>query len=546
MVKRFRNKRLRTERSLPYVYVLSVVTAFCVVSQILTPSSPALPLEQWERPPGLPPLQRVAGSGAARGPRLPLLHRVSGNGLPHLHHHARSEPQDTVTGTGLERRDDQAVIATEHAEDDDSPPSLRFSFSDALLREPEVCIIPNVCISYNFTAKHTYVPESYRAHAKLLQRCFRPRVQFYDPEDPPAELRDAINERKDVDIIGEPLNSHVYNHFAHFIMEFFRHLAVPLALFLHPAELRGSWMCQASTPGVLVRCKNPGAVWLLKPRIVLSDAMLGGKKHWNRGFLAMLMGGSKAHPHHVLVVPDKQPMHCFRSLLTSNKEPDTSNAKRDVLFREIGIKRDQVATCTPHIVVIVRDPKFRIDRTISEHSMHRLERLLLQRIPSASVEVLQGLSGLSVRKQARLMQRTDILVTVHGAELSNLVFLRRGVSVLEIYPFGYENHWFLSLFKSAGATHVKVGSKPDKDRFFDCVERHGLSREVQARFKNKFLQQMDVYKRTATDDEREHAGFFNDRHGMWQLCARSQRIFINPAKIADLVVTEARKMCSGS
>eukprot|EP00181_Compsopogon_caeruleus_P006627 CAMPEP_0184684790 /NCGR_PEP_ID=MMETSP0312-20130426/16717_1 /TAXON_ID=31354 /ORGANISM="Compsopogon coeruleus, Strain SAG 36.94" /LENGTH=106 /DNA_ID=CAMNT_0027138343 /DNA_START=142 /DNA_END=458 /DNA_ORIENTATION=- len=45
--------------------------------------------------------------------------------------------------------------------------------------------------------------------------------------------------------------------------------------------------------------------------------------------------------------------------------------------------------------------------------------------------------SLSFNEQAEIMQRADIVLSAHGAELTNAIFLREGSVVIEMAPFAY-------------------------------------------------------------------------------------------------------------
>ena len=57
---------------------------------------------------------------------------------------------------------------------------------------------------------------------------------------------------------------------------------------------------------------------------------------------------------------------------------------------------------------------------------------------SASVVTFEGMSP---TQQRRVMQHTDLAVFAHGAAVTNMLFLRFGAAVLEVYPFGTFGGW---------------------------------------------------------------------------------------------------------
>lgn len=53
------------------------------------------------------------------------------------------------------------------------------------------------------------------------------------------------------------------------------------------------------------------------------------------------------------------------------------------------------------------------------------------------------------------MQKADVLVTVHGAD------------IVQIFPLGYHSLWFKPLIESVGARHFQLGSRADKGKFLN-------------------------------------------------------------------------------
>ncbi|KAJ7295239.1 hypothetical protein O6H91_04G028000 [Diphasiastrum complanatum] len=59
-----------------------------------------------------------------------------------------------------------------------------------------------------------------------------------------------------------------------------------------------------------------------------------------------------------------------------------------------------------------------------------------ERVKGCRLEVVH-ISNLSFCEQVKLLSRTDILVTSHGAQLTNIMFMSRGSSVMEMFPKGW-------------------------------------------------------------------------------------------------------------
>jgi Glycosyltransferase 61 len=66
-----------------------------------------------------------------------------------------------------------------------------------------------------------------------------------------------------------------------------------------------------------------------------------------------------------------------------------------------------------------------------------------------NVTYIPSFTGWTVRDQARAMHRADIILSPHGAQLTNAIFIRPCTVVLELYPYAYYVPFFPSLVRSA-------------------------------------------------------------------------------------------------
>lgn len=558
-------KMPRGDRRLLYLYLLAVWISCCLLAALSVPAVRALEETNPHRVTLLKPIVKPSRNRRRLHLQEAVVARAVAERRPKIFDgpsfHARraetpfSKPSTVGEAYGVPHQQ-SALKRGPKKEKRTQPPSsfLRVSYAREGRRQLEACVIPDACMAYSFGYKRTFIPDSYRSQKKLLNACLPSGYSFYSRSSPPPELQQAVKDRHAFDVIGVPLNDAGYAHFAHFLPEFARYIAVAASLFLRPSSPAPRWLCPSPATGHLTSCESLGKLQPLNPKFALSKRMLGRARSWNRAFFAMLTDSSMEHPRHVHLLPPtsrQPPLHCFRSLLTSPLKHDTSIPKHDAFFRG-KVTRERISTCTPRIVVIVRSEKYRLDRTIPAPLVRRLRHELAKRIPSGTVEFFEALDGVSVREQAALMQRTDVLITVHGAELSNLIFVRRGASVLQIFPFGFRSGWFDQLMESVGARHVEAFARPDTKRFLDCVKERtpklfpGLKPEVLTRVKQQFLSHVDLYERADSDEKRNDAARFNDLDGLHQVCTRAQQIFIDPVKIAQLAAQEARAKCEHS
>lgn len=88
---------------------------------------------------------------------------------------------------------------------------------------------------------------------------------------------------------------------------------------------------------------------------------------------------------------------------------------------------------------------------------------------SVAIAVREDFDAASFQDQFDLMQQTHSIVAVHGAELANLLFVRKGTSLVEVLPFRYVPFIFEHMATSVGANHVAFLADPDMDSFEKCL-----------------------------------------------------------------------------
>ncbi|KAJ4813515.1 hypothetical protein LUZ62_026081 [Rhynchospora pubera] len=119
--------------------------------------------------------------------------------------------------------------------------------------------------------------------------------------------------------------------------------------------------------------------------------------------------------------------------------------------------------------------------------------------------------NLSFCDQVRLMSETDILVTPHGAQMTNILFMERNSSVMEFYPKGWEDlagvgqYVYKWLSDWAGMRHQGVWRDPEgppcpdpSDKlqcFFDFKDRQiGHDTVYFSKWASKVLQDMKEHR----------------------------------------------------
>lgn len=91
-----------------------------------------------------------------------------------------------------------------------------------------------------------------------------------------------------------------------------------------------------------------------------------------------------------------------------------------------------------------------------------------------TVVAFDGTPRTPFSSQRALIGATSTLVAAHGAGLANLLFLRPGSTVIEVFPFGYTPHIFEELAAALGVRHIGVMAAPDGQGVADCLRTaHG-------------------------------------------------------------------------
>ncbi|KAF3339386.1 hypothetical protein FCM35_KLT16857 [Carex littledalei] len=121
--------------------------------------------------------------------------------------------------------------------------------------------------------------------------------------------------------------------------------------------------------------------------------------------------------------------------------------------------------------------------------------------------------NLSFCDQVRLMSETDILVTPHGAQMTNIMFMERNSSVMEFYPKGWEElagvgqYVYKWISDWAGMRHQGVWRDPEGPPcpdptdmlqcFFDFKDRQiGHDTAYFSKWASKVLQDMKEFKQS--------------------------------------------------
>ncbi|KAH7834914.1 hypothetical protein Vadar_020898 [Vaccinium darrowii] len=146
----------------------------------------------------------------------------------------------------------------------------------------------------------------------------------------------------------------------------------------------------------------------------------------------------------------------------------------------------------------------------NEEVVKSLFRKECERVEGCVLSVIQS-DGLSFCDQVRAMTNTDILVSPHGAQQTNMLFMERGSSVMEFFPKGwlehagigqYIYHWMATDtgMKHQGAWRDSVGEEcPNPKQELECFFFHkdkkiGRNETYFAEWARKVLNEVRITK----------------------------------------------------
>lgn len=426
------------------------------------------------------------------------------------------------------------------------------------------CVIPRVCSAEpvisgitNIGKATFFIPEEYRRSEKTISQCISrwndSNFEYYRGDSPTNDTT-----YYNIDVLGRSCTARWHSHFAHFIFHFSKHVLTITSLFRSEGKStlpRPQCIYPSNTTKGSSPCRN-GDLESLRPQLLISHVVL--KHGWTRRFLQFLGRGigaglrTKQPMLHITKWSGRtedmgeQRMECYRSLVTTPENYDTEKPGHDSLMKAAGIQREPKCDGKPHIVLLSRrygpGPGY-LGRKILNSTLNELQSELAT-ISDASVEWIYGLGGLNFSEQVKLIQRADVLVTVHGAELSNAVFLRRGARLIELFPFGFHmNYYKHTVADPIHVKHIAYAGKPDPDPFYKCI-KSAANKDPLGEARAMYKKHLILHRNAKTESERQKAGLFFTGFGPRESCMKSQLVDFNPHALAEIISREASTRCA--
>ncbi|CAN8062908.1 unnamed protein product [Agarophyton chilense] len=149
--------------------------------------------------------------------------------------------------------------------------------------------------------------------------------------------------------------------------------------------------------------------------------------------------------------------------------------------------------------------------------------------------------------QVRIMQRTNVLIASHGAGNTNIVFLKPGGTVIEVFPFSYKAGPFDGFAKIFGIEYKTAMSAPQTSVFKGCLRRKEKNSAIMKEVFDKWDKAVEEDKFTPWIHRLEFEKEFGEpgkSEGMTtRICARKQQLKFNIHAVAQMALDSGLGQC---
>ncbi|KAI0567678.1 transferase transferring glycosyl groups [Gracilaria domingensis] len=149
--------------------------------------------------------------------------------------------------------------------------------------------------------------------------------------------------------------------------------------------------------------------------------------------------------------------------------------------------------------------------------------------------------------QVRIMQKTNVLIASHGAGNTNLVFMRPGATVIEVFPFSYKAGPFDGFAKVFGMEYKTAMSAPETSVFKACMRKKEKNAAIMKEVFNKWDKGVEQDMKTPwvhrLDFEKEFGEPGKSEGMTTRICARQQQLKFNIEAVAQMAVDSGAGQC---
>lgn len=422
-----------------------------------------------------------------------------------------------------------------------------------------VCMFHNACIGRD---GFIYLPKSFEKDVNLFRRCAGDRVKFFSNSSfsftlANAQLNGIIEARKHIPLFLTDIMPLLYA----------KNLLRLKAQNYSKDQLFYRCLHGSQDSCLLVR---PTPRTELDVLHVQDDVLNPDKNDWVHKLSEMLLPRRILMSTRSMFNPFRTEKICYISILSYSPfnlgiVPNNTNIWRNsqerffmnnglesaprILKSELKRERHQ-KPCNVRVTIINRLPgnisePLMPGRDIVEIDL--IEKKIIAYSQRARINVTVStmyFEGKSFEEQVHIMQKADVLVGVHGAGLSNLIFARKQTPVLEIFPFFYHPIRFEMISRAFNLRYNSISADPDPATYFRCIN----FRSRNGRKQGTLLMAIDGWREAMRRRNLSYEIPLNSAEDKRTIairsCARSQRLWINTATLSSRILSMAKEHCS--
>ncbi|GJD07741.1 hypothetical protein Gasu2_20820 [Galdieria sulphuraria] len=205
---------------------------------------------------------------------------------------------------------------------------------------------------------------------------------------------------------------------------------------------------------------------------------------WTQDFLALLLGKVDLSSF-VESININASMKCFRSVVTGKGSDVKYLLNSENSFFKVNNLRKEARTasywCEKPIQVTILSRKTNNARTLvgADNFAENIRKLQVTKESTQDKKTchmtfhcqIVYFEEMTFLEQVSIMQKTDILIAVHGAGNTNIVFLPENSVLIEIYPFAYKANIFEELARKYLLRYDFLIAEPDTKSFKQCLQK---------------------------------------------------------------------------
>ncbi|KAJ8905876.1 hypothetical protein NDN08_002380 [Rhodosorus marinus] len=409
------------------------------------------------------------------------------------------------------------------------------------LNESSYCALPSACRSYEGAL---ILPSWIKEHSDSLKACGidMDKLTFYE---------EIPSEPDNYDLFGPNFQRF---HFPHFMQDMVHIVTLFNIIFNSSSYQVTECTCHGQKGGPCAingfEGWNP-AVGVEQPVEAMDESS------WVKSFLRLLPleengGPSLMYPEYAYPDDDNSEPKCFRTIFVGKPKRRGSSfasipPEENLVFGENAIEKLPRTECPVRIVLINREPPQGLSdgRYITNLDEIKSELHLEAEKRDIDAEIIEvGFSNTSFEDQISTMNNADLVVSVHGAELTNIIWMRQGGKVVEILPFLYDPDIFVEMGNWARSEVVQISAEPDDERFTSCVLHFGemWEKETYPAYLTKF-EELGKQWRDGKEIERKDIKELTTSFVV-RTCLRAQNLHVDSAFVARRAVSRLDFRCT--